>query len=65
MGAIPLYKDDDDFDSILETLVVTVESNGYTVKLLDEDGEETYVFIKNRDDKEMLNFIKDSLGLNV
>lgn len=62
----PLFKDGDDgaSEEYIENIIIQVKENGFVVTLVDEEGEESFVYVKDRDDLEMLNFIKENLGLN-
>ena len=70
MSALPKYEpifkdgDDDTIDSYIENIIIQVKENGFVVTLVDEEGEESHVFVKGRDDLELINFIRDNLGLN-
>lgn len=67
MAVEPIFKDgdEDDTDVYNDGLIVKILENGYTVTVIDTDaGEESHVFVKGRDDFEMMSFIRDSLGIS-
>jgi len=58
MSALIKFKDGDEVDSTLESVIIEPVSNGYVVNCSYDDGEIKEVFI---DKKEMLEMLKDIL----
>lgn len=67
MAVEPLFKDGDesDGDEYIDSVVIKVLDNGFTVTVTDtNEGEETKVFVSGRDNFAMMQYIQDSLGIN-
>lgn len=67
LAVVPTPKDGDgdDNDCFLQGIHIEPTDNGYIVAYLDEDGEEyKHVYVKGRDDQELINDLKDALGLS-
>lgn len=64
MEAIKLkFKDEDEFPPQGVSVIINTKSNGYEVTISDNEGEESHVFKYGRDNVELLELIKETLGL--
>lgn len=64
MQPIPKDGDEDDNDCFMQGIHIEIIDNGFLVSYLDEDEEEfKKVYVKGRDDQELLKDLKENLGI--
>ena len=61
----PQFKDGDggDNDNFIEGIHIEPTDNGFIVSSFDAEDEYKQVFVKGRDDQELIQYLKDNLGI--